>query len=71
VVNQRHTGRIKALLDDAKARGARTLTGGDVDEQNCYIAPTLLDNIPTTPNHAGGNSSARCCRSSPTTISTR
>ncbi len=46
VVNQRHTGRIKALLDDAKARGARTLTGGDVDEQSCYIAPTLLDNIP-------------------------
>ncbi|MDE0853136.1 MAG: aldehyde dehydrogenase family protein [Nevskia sp.] len=46
VVNQRHTGRIKALLDDAKARGARALTGGDVDEQNCYIAPTLLDNIP-------------------------
>ena len=46
VVNQRHTGRIKSLLDDAKARGARTLTGGDVDEQDCYIAPTLLDNIP-------------------------
>jgi aldehyde dehydrogenase (NAD+) len=46
VVNQRHTGRIKALLDDAKARGARTLTGGVVSEQECYIAPTLLDNIP-------------------------
>jgi len=46
IVNQRHTGRIKALLDDAKARGARTLTGGVVSEQECYIAPTLLDNIP-------------------------
>ncbi|MBV8062339.1 MAG: aldehyde dehydrogenase family protein, partial [Nevskia sp.] len=46
IVNQRHTGRIKALLDDAKARGARTLTGGVVNEQECYIAPTLLDNIP-------------------------
>ncbi len=46
VVNTRHTSRIKALLDDAKARGANTLAGGDVDEGNCYIAPTLLDNIP-------------------------
>ena len=46
IVNQRHTGRIKALLDDASKRGARTLTGGSVDESSCYIAPTLLDNIP-------------------------
>jgi aldehyde dehydrogenase (NAD+) len=46
IVNQRHTGRIKALLDDATSRGARTLTGGVVNEQECYIAPTLLDNIP-------------------------
>jgi aldehyde dehydrogenase (NAD+) len=46
VVNQRHTQRIKALLDDAKSRGATLLTGGAVDEQACYIAPTLLENIP-------------------------
>jgi aldehyde dehydrogenase (NAD+) len=46
IVNQRHTARIKGLLDDATSRGARTLTGGVVDEQACYIAPTLLDNIP-------------------------
>lgn len=46
VVNARHTGRVKALLDDAKARGARVLTGDVVDEASCYIAPTLLDNIP-------------------------
>jgi aldehyde dehydrogenase (NAD+) len=46
VVNERHTARIKGLLDDAVSRGAKTLTGGAVDEQACYIAPTLLDNIP-------------------------
>ncbi|MDR3417824.1 MAG: aldehyde dehydrogenase family protein [Nevskia sp.] len=46
IVNQRHTARIRALLDDAVGRGARTLTGGVVDEAACYIAPTLLDNIP-------------------------
>jgi aldehyde dehydrogenase (NAD+) len=42
IVNSRHT----ALLDDAKAKGATTLIGGDVDEAACYIAPTLLENIP-------------------------
>ncbi|MBL6751741.1 MAG: aldehyde dehydrogenase family protein [Nevskia sp.] len=46
VVNQRHTARIKGLLDDAVARGARTLAGGAVDEASCYISPTLLDNVP-------------------------
>jgi aldehyde dehydrogenase (NAD+) len=46
VVNERHTGRLKALLDDAKAKGANTLIGGEVDEAACYIAPTLIDNIP-------------------------
>jgi len=46
IVNQRHTARIKGLLDDALSRGAKTLTGGQVDEQACYIAPTLLENIP-------------------------
>ncbi|HEU0198632.1 MAG TPA: aldehyde dehydrogenase family protein [Nevskiaceae bacterium] len=46
IVNQRHTGRVKALLDDANARGAKVLTGGTVDEQDSYIAPTLLENVP-------------------------
>lgn len=46
VVNQRHTVRIKALLDDAKSRGARALTGDVVAEEECYVAPTLLDNVP-------------------------
>jgi aldehyde dehydrogenase (NAD+) len=46
VVNQRHTQRIAALLDDARARGARVLQGGEVDVAASFIAPTLLDNIP-------------------------
>jgi len=45
IVNTRHTERIKALLDDAKARGARVLVGGSVSESESFIAPTLLDNI--------------------------
>jgi len=46
VVNQRHTQRIGGLLEDAKQRGARVLAGGAVSEQECFIAPTLIDNIP-------------------------
>ncbi|MDE2150425.1 MAG: aldehyde dehydrogenase family protein [Gammaproteobacteria bacterium] len=46
IVNARHTVRIKALLEDARARGARVLTGGFVDESQRFIAPTLLGDIP-------------------------
>jgi len=45
IVNPRHTARIKSLLDDAQAHGARVLAGGAVSEGDCYIQPTLLDNI--------------------------
>ncbi len=45
VVNARHTVRLKALLDDAKAKGATTLVGGVIDEADHFVAPTLLDNI--------------------------
>ena len=46
IVNQRHTARIRGLLDDATARGAKVLSGGAVDESDCFIAPTLIENIP-------------------------
>jgi aldehyde dehydrogenase (NAD+) len=45
IVNARHTSRIKALLDDAKAHGARALTGGETSEGDCFIQPTLLDQV--------------------------
>jgi len=46
VVNRRHTQRLAGLLADARQRGARVLAGGEVDEKSCYIAPTLLDQVP-------------------------
>ena len=46
IVNARHTSRVKALLDDAKALGARTLTGGEAVASDCFVQPTLLDQIP-------------------------
>lgn len=45
IVNARHTQRLAGLLADARAGGAQVLAGGQVDEANCYIAPTLLDRI--------------------------
>jgi aldehyde dehydrogenase (NAD+) len=45
IVNARHTSRIKALLDDANAHGARTLIGGGANESDCFIQPTLLDQV--------------------------
>ncbi len=46
VVNERHTKRVNALLQDAVAKGAKVLSGGEVDEKDCFIAPTLLTDIP-------------------------
>ena len=46
VVNQRHTQRLKRLIDDAVARGTKVLLGGVVDEHVNFVAPTLLDNPP-------------------------
>ncbi|QCB46884.1 aldehyde dehydrogenase family protein [Hydrogenophaga sp. PAMC20947] len=45
MVNARHTSRIKSLLDDANAQGARSLIGGGVSEADCFIQPTLLDQV--------------------------
>jgi aldehyde dehydrogenase (NAD+) len=45
VVNRRHTERVAGLLNDAMARGAQLHSGGEIDIEQCYIAPTLLDNV--------------------------
>ncbi|HAT32190.1 MAG TPA: aldehyde dehydrogenase, partial [Janthinobacterium sp.] len=42
LVNGHHTQRVAALLADALARGAVLHAGGEVDQAQCYIAPTLL-----------------------------
>ncbi|QDL56520.1 aldehyde dehydrogenase family protein [Rhodoferax aquaticus] len=45
IVNARHTSRVKGLLDDASAHGARALIGGGTNEADCFIQPTLLDQV--------------------------
>ncbi len=46
IVNERHTRRIGTLLEDATKRGARVITGGEVRQEESFIQPTLIDNIP-------------------------
>jgi aldehyde dehydrogenase (NAD+) len=45
IVNERHMQRLKSLLDDAVAKGARVLVGGHSDAADCFMSPTLLENI--------------------------
>lgn len=45
IVNTRHTQRLADLLSDAEQRGARVIVGGQVDLEECMVAPTLLDGV--------------------------
>ncbi len=45
IVNQKHFLRIKNLLDDAVAKGAEIIHGGTSNEDERFIAPTLLLNV--------------------------
>jgi len=46
MIQERHFGRVKSLLDDAVHRGATIVFGGETDESERYIAPTILTEIP-------------------------
>lgn len=45
IINRRHFDRIKALLDDAIAKGAVVECGGETDGDDLFIAPTVLSNV--------------------------
>ncbi|MAT55758.1 MAG: aldehyde dehydrogenase family protein [Saprospirales bacterium] len=45
VVNEKHFHRVCQLLDDAKAKGAKVVAGGETDEKENFIAPTVLTNV--------------------------
>ncbi|WP_250207755.1 aldehyde dehydrogenase family protein [Curvibacter sp. CHRR-16] len=46
VISDRHTARLAGLLAHAVDSGARVLAGGQVDADDRFIAPTLLDHVP-------------------------
>jgi len=45
IINQRHFERVSRLIDDAAARGAAILAGGERDEAQKFIAPTVLTGV--------------------------
>jgi aldehyde dehydrogenase (NAD+) len=46
IVNARNFHRLNDCLTDARRQGAKVIAGGDVDESQCYIAPTLVADAP-------------------------
>lgn len=46
IVNDRHFGRVKGLIDEALDKGARLVHGADQDASDNYIGPTLLTDLP-------------------------
>ncbi len=48
IVNKRHFSRIKNLLDDALAKGAKVYSGGKLDENDNFISPTVLIDVDNT-----------------------
>lgn len=45
VINRRHFERVKGYVDDAVQKGAKTVIGGQVDEESLYIAPTVMTGV--------------------------
>ena len=45
IINERHTNRIKALLDDALKKGATLVSGGGANIKDNYIEPTILTDV--------------------------
>ncbi|MCB0562460.1 MAG: aldehyde dehydrogenase family protein, partial [Phaeodactylibacter sp.] len=45
MVNRNHFKRVKAAMQDALDTGARAVTGGQTDEADCYIAPTVVTDV--------------------------
>ena len=46
MVDERNLQRAKGYLDDARAKGAEVVCGGEVTEEALAVHPTILTNIP-------------------------
>ncbi len=46
VVNDRHFRRLRKLINRSVKKGAAVIMGGEMAEEDCFIAPTILDDVP-------------------------
>jgi hypothetical protein len=68
MINQRQFERVSRLIDDATEHGASIATGGERDEAQKYIAPTLLTGRTRERRSCRRKFLGRFCRSSPIAI---
>jgi aldehyde dehydrogenase (NAD+) len=47
MIHRRHAERVAGLIDEAVQRGSQIACGGASDADSCYIAPTLLQDVPS------------------------
>eukprot|EP01006_Ploeotia_vitrea_P001472 TRINITY_DN104909_c0_g1_i1.p1 TRINITY_DN104909_c0_g1~~TRINITY_DN104909_c0_g1_i1.p1 ORF type:complete len:519 (+),score=334.36 TRINITY_DN104909_c0_g1_i1:111-1667(+) len=45
IVNDRHFRRVKAFVDGSNVRNGKVVIGGDTDEKEKYVAPTVLTDV--------------------------
>lgn len=45
IINERHFNRIRSLIEDARAKGAEVVCGGEYDEARRIITPTVLRKV--------------------------
>ncbi len=45
IINERHFERLRGLYEDALEQGGQVISGGVFDEEDLYIAPTLLGEV--------------------------
>jgi aldehyde dehydrogenase (NAD+) len=45
IINDQHFARVAALLDDARAKGARVVCGGQTNAETRFVAPTVLTGV--------------------------
>lgn len=45
IVNNKHYHRVKGYVEDAIAKGAKVEVGGQFDDENDYISPTIMTNV--------------------------
>lgn len=45
IINARHTSRVKSLIDDATAKGATIVSGGNANIEDNYVEPTILTDV--------------------------
>jgi aldehyde dehydrogenase (NAD+) len=45
MINDRHLKRVQSLIDDAVSKGAQLILGGQQDEKDLFLAPTVLSAV--------------------------